>query len=248
MTQQFEKNLQFFKEEVVKQFNDSSNISYYYLDENLDTTGKDSARYTITNYAHAFDLQTGKFIKENNGENGYMYWNIAGRPVFIHQKIGELFCEKPRTRERLVVDHKDGCKTNNIADNLEWKTYSENARAQDVQERRARSLQRTNNMKEVLSANDGMNKVIKKQEEIISELEIENAKLKYELKNLSERYSEEITDEVKRLKEEKDSMHEIIKLYERKINRIERNIEREVEREKETNILREEYRKYFGIV
>lgn len=226
----------------------SSGVTFYYaeLDENLEYD-KTNPRYLISEFGNAFDVECGEFI-EPKLSGDYLYWMLGGRQVFVHQIIAELFVKKPKSSQPLVPDHKDGCKTNNIASNLEWKTQSENLRSQDVQERKARSLKRTNNMKEVASVNETLNKVIKKQEELISELEVENAKLKYELKNLSERYSDEIANEVQRLKGEKESMHEIIKLYERKINRLERNIEREVERERETNILREEYRKYFGIV
>lgn len=46
------------------------------------------------------------------------------RKTFVHILVAETFLEKPSTAE--CVNHKDGVKTNNSVDNLEWCTYSEN--------------------------------------------------------------------------------------------------------------------------
>lgn len=53
-----------------------------------------------------------------------LYCNVETRPV--HQLVCEAF-HGPRP-EGMVVNHKDGVKTNNRADNLEWVTQSENLR------------------------------------------------------------------------------------------------------------------------
>lgn len=44
----------------------------------------------------------------------------------IHRLVIEAFIEKPQSDKTLICNHKDGNKTNNRADNLEWVTYSEN--------------------------------------------------------------------------------------------------------------------------
>lgn len=45
----------------------------------------------------------------------------------VHTLVAEVFCEKPNTTERLVVNHKNGRKLDNRANNLEWCTYKENS-------------------------------------------------------------------------------------------------------------------------
>lgn len=44
----------------------------------------------------------------------------------IHKLVADLFIDKPFSDEELVVNHKDGNKLNNNADNLEWITYRSN--------------------------------------------------------------------------------------------------------------------------
>lgn len=53
-------------------------------------------------------------------------WHNGGRcTVSVHKLIATAFLEKPKLAE--VVNHKDGNKTNNRVDNLEWSTYKDNA-------------------------------------------------------------------------------------------------------------------------
>ncbi len=84
-----------------------------------------------------------------------MYWYInpyGERPVTIpiHKAVAECFCEKPDVQERLVIDHIDGDKHNNLASNLRYVTYKENSNAQDVQKRKAESLKKnTEHRKEI---------------------------------------------------------------------------------------------------
>lgn len=61
-----------------------------------------------------------------NKKNGYLKAHINGKYVFVHRVIAELFCDNPNRYEQ--VDHIDGNKLNNRADNLEWVTASENMR------------------------------------------------------------------------------------------------------------------------
>ena len=66
----------------------------------------------------------GKLLKPSKTYNGYLRVNINGRLVRIHRIVAEAFI--PNTFDLPQVNHKDGNKTNNTIDNLEWCTSSEN--------------------------------------------------------------------------------------------------------------------------
>lgn len=60
-------------------------------------------------------------VKDNTG---YERLYINGKRYRIHRFVAELFVPNPE--HKLEVNHKDGNKLNNRADNLEWTTRSEN--------------------------------------------------------------------------------------------------------------------------
>lgn len=55
---------------------------------------------------------------------GYMRVRIKGKHYKIHRLVAETFIPNPENKRE--VNHKDGNKLNNRADNLEWATRSEN--------------------------------------------------------------------------------------------------------------------------
>lgn len=67
------------------------------------------------------DCKTNRFITPRVDSNGYVW--VGG--FKLHEMIADLFLiRKPiLTKERLVINHKDGNKSNNSVDNLEWCTY-----------------------------------------------------------------------------------------------------------------------------
>ena len=68
----------------------------------------------------------GLIRKTTVGKNGYERVGFHGgqETVFVHRLVARAFCEGHA--DSLEVNHKDGDKLNNTADNLEWVTHSQN--------------------------------------------------------------------------------------------------------------------------
>lgn len=54
----------------------------------------------------------------------FLYKGVVGKSFQIHKLVASLFIPNPRNKP--CINHKDGDKHNNNADNLEWCTHSEN--------------------------------------------------------------------------------------------------------------------------
>lgn len=83
--------------------------------------------YQISSYGNVKSLLTNKILIGDTNNGGYkrvwLYTTVKKR-YFIHRLVALHFCEG--YADDLVINHKDGNKTNNNADNLEWVTRSEN--------------------------------------------------------------------------------------------------------------------------
>ena len=55
---------------------------------------------------------------------GYPSVEIDGKRYYIHRLLAEAYIDNPQNKPQ--INHKDGNRTNNNIDNLEWVTNSEN--------------------------------------------------------------------------------------------------------------------------
>jgi hypothetical protein len=88
-------------------------------------------RYLIDREGNVFSTIRPRKLKPNCN-NGYLQVfikpdesNIA-KWQYIHRLIAKQFLNVPDNHAELWVNHKDGNKSNNVPENLEWTTISEN--------------------------------------------------------------------------------------------------------------------------
>lgn len=79
----------------------------------------------VSNMGHIRNKH-GKLRKTNVGKHGYERVGFHGgkTTILVHRLVARAFCEGHA--DHLEVNHKDGNKSNNVAENLEWVTASDN--------------------------------------------------------------------------------------------------------------------------
>lgn len=86
--------------------------------------------YEVSNLGRVKSVRQNKLLKLiYNKQNGYRYvrlYNKLKSFYYVHTLVAEMFCDKPITNDRLTVNHKNGRKLDNRANNLEWVTFSQN--------------------------------------------------------------------------------------------------------------------------
>lgn len=65
-------------------------------------------------------------LKQRVSNSGYLYVMISAKVYYVHRLVAVAFIPNPENKEQ--VNHIDGNKLNNCAENLEWCTQSENCR------------------------------------------------------------------------------------------------------------------------
>lgn len=90
----------------------------------------DYPNYEVGNSGKIRNASTGRVLKQSINPDGYYVVNIRNNKVSktkaVHRLVAASFCQG--SADKLEVNHIDGNKKNNRADNLEWTTRSDNVK------------------------------------------------------------------------------------------------------------------------
>lgn len=83
--------------------------------------------YQVSSDGLVRNVKTNTILKGDTNNIGYRRVILSApikKRVFVHRLVADAFCDG--REDNKVINHKDGNKQNNHADNLEWVTRSEN--------------------------------------------------------------------------------------------------------------------------
>lgn len=81
--------------------------------------------YEITRDGHVINIHTGKEVKPQINGTGYYRVAIGKKLKFVHRLVAQKYIPNPENLPQ--VNHKDGNRLNNCADNLEWVSNRDNS-------------------------------------------------------------------------------------------------------------------------
>lgn len=88
------------------------------------------SKYAISNLGNIKNIKTSKILKPEITNKGYKKVNLSingkRQKFYIHRLVAMMFLENDNPDVKNNVNHKDGNKLNNNADNLEWCSSSDN--------------------------------------------------------------------------------------------------------------------------
>ena len=84
--------------------------------------------YAVTSCGRIWSYKSKRFLKQRKQRDGYYLVNLSHKGVIktfqVHSLVAEAYL--PKSEDAECVNHKDGIKKHNYAQNLEWTTYSDN--------------------------------------------------------------------------------------------------------------------------
>lgn len=86
--------------------------------------------YMVSNKGNVKGLKSGKILS-NKRVDGSGYIQVAlrkdgkAKELRVNRLVAQHFLLSPADKDKITVNHKDGVKTNNAVENLEWSTLSE---------------------------------------------------------------------------------------------------------------------------
>lgn len=87
--------------------------------------------YVIYDDGKIISLRTNKELSPSINKAGYKYVHLRDengidKKFLLHKLVADNFLIKPEPTKKLIIDHRNGNKTDNTVQNLQWITYSEN--------------------------------------------------------------------------------------------------------------------------
>lgn len=82
----------------------------------------------VGNEGTIFRLKDGKKLIPHSTHDGYEKVTLGARGVTVHILVATAHVKKPKSEEKLEVNHKDFNRLNNHYTNLEWLTHAENVK------------------------------------------------------------------------------------------------------------------------